>query len=143
MQATLRRLILPCLCATSALLAFVPASEARKVNSRSATAILPGVDPTGKLKPRERIAKISARSVKGAEIEVFFQVFCFDDQLKVRRKTHTFKGTGHVHGKLRRPRGRDLDCSASAMVRVTSRPQGAGGEIPPIRLTAVIRAFRR
>jgi hypothetical protein len=143
MHLSVRRLILPCLCTASALLAFVPASEARKVDSRSATAVLPGVDPTGRLKPRERIAKISARSAKDAEIEVFFQIFCFDDQLQLHRKSRTLEGVGHVRGKLRRPRGRGLGCSASATVRVKSRPQGANGEIPPIRLTAVIRAFRR
>jgi hypothetical protein len=144
MRTALRRLALACLLATGLVVAVAPAADARKVTSRSATGVLPGVDPVGKLKPRERIAKISARTAKGAEIEVFFQIYCFDDQLTVHRRSRTLTGTGHVHGKLRRPRGKSLDCSTDAAVRVRSRPAPPAGErLEPIRLIAVIRAFRR
>jgi hypothetical protein len=144
MSTALHRVTVACLCASSALLAVAPAADARKVTSRSATAVLPGVDPVGKLKPGERVVKISARSVKGAGIEVFLQIYCFDDQLAVHRRSRTLEGTGNVRGQLRRPRGTGLDCSANATVRVRSRPSPPAGErLQPIRLTAVIRAFRR
>lgn len=144
MSSAPRHLGLACLCAASALLAVAPAADARKVTSRSATGVLPGVDPVGKLKPGERVVKIDARSVKGSEIEVFLQIYCFDDQLTVHRRSRTLTGTGRVRGKLRRPPGKGLDCSTDAAVRVRSRPAPASGQrLEPIRITAVIRAFKR
>lgn len=144
MTSTVQRMLVSAICAMAVPLAFVSTADGRQVNKRSATGMLPGVDPVGKLKPKERIATVSVRSIKDAEIEVFFQVFCFDAQLVLHRKTKTLKGKEHVAGRLRRPRGKGLDCSTSAMVRVKSRPASpSGGPLPPIRVTAVLRAFKR
>ena len=122
--------------------AVAPAADARRVARKSATAILPGVSPFGKLLPRERVVSVSAHTGPDAQIEVFLQAFCFDKQLRVHRKQRTFTGTGHVRGTVRKPRGY-TDCSASASVSVTSRPLAPSGQQPgPIRLGVALYARR-
>ena len=129
--------------AACALLALAPAASARRVALRSATAVLPAVDPTGKLRKRDRVVRVNARSAKDAKIEVFLQAFCFNRKLKLLRKTKTFKGTGYVTGKVRKPRRKGFTCSTSASVKVTSRPTPPQGDVPPIRLSAALYATRR
>jgi len=129
--------------ALCALLALAPAASARRVSLRSATEVLPFVNPEGKLRKRERFVKVSARTAKDAKVEAFLQVFCFNRKLKLLRRTKTFKGTGRVTGRVRNPRRKGYSCSASASVRVTSRPTPPQGNPPPIRLSAALYATRR
>ena len=129
--------------ATAILLALAPAAGARRVALRSATGITPLVTPTSRIRKTERVVKLSARSVSGAKIEAFVQVFCFNKNLRLYRKTKTVTGVGRVTTKVRRPRGKGLSCTADANVRVTSRPAPVSGPVPPIRLSAALYATRR
>jgi hypothetical protein len=137
-----RRVALTVTCALVVLGAFAPATSARRVERKSATAVLPAVDLFGSLRDRERIVSVSTRTTANAHLEVFLQVFCFDKQLRVHRRQRTITGTGQLRTRLRKPRG-FRDCSASASVRVTSRPLPASGQYPaPIRLGAALYARR-
>ena len=129
-------------CALIVLGALAPSASARRVDRKSATAVLPAVDPFGSLRPRERRVSLSTRTAANAQLEVVLQVFCFDKQLKVHRRQRTVTGTGQLRVRLRKPRG-FKDCSASASVRVTSRPLSPSGQLPaPIRLGAALYAGR-
>jgi len=138
-----RRIALIAACALVVLGAFAPvASAARRVDRKSATAVLPAVDLFGKLRYRERIASLSTSTAANAEIEVYLQVFCFDKQLRVHRRQRTVTGTGKLRARLRKPPG-FKNCSASASVKVTSRPLPASGQYPAaIRLGAAVYAGR-
>jgi hypothetical protein len=139
-ECRFRKIALMVACALVVLGAFAPAANARRVERKSATAVLPAVDLLGRLRDRERIVSLSTSTAANAEIEVFLQVFCFDKQLRVHRRQHTVTGTGQLRLRLRKPRGRE-DCSASASVKVTSRPLSPSGELPaPIRLGAALYA---
>ncbi len=137
-----RKIALLVACALVVLGAFAPAASARRVERKSATAVLPAVDLFGSLRDRERIVSLSTRTAANAELEVYLQVFCFDSQLRVHRRQRTLTGTGQLRARLRKPRGY-TECSASASVRVTSRPLPPSGELPaPIRLGAALYAGR-
>jgi hypothetical protein len=130
-------------CAVVVLGAVAPAASARRVARKSATAVLPSVFPSGQLRQRERIVRVSAHAGTDAQIEVVLQAFCLDDQLRFHRRQRTFTGTGHVRGRVRRPRGVFQDCTASATVRVRSRPLSPSGQTPaPTRLGAALYARR-
>lgn len=138
----LRRATLILTCVVAALGALAPAANARRVARKSAVAVLPSVYPSGELRKSERIVRVSARTAANAEMEVFVQVFCFDNQLRVHRRKRTVTGTGQVRARLRKP-GAYKDCTASASVEVTSRPLSPSGEVPgPIRLGAALYAGR-
>jgi hypothetical protein len=127
-------------CALVVLGAFAPAASARRVERKSATGVLPDVDLLGRLRDRERIVSLSTSTAANAQIEVYLQAFCFDRQLRVDRRQRTLTGTGQLRARLRKPRGFE-DCSASASVKVTSRPLPASGHLPaPIRLGAAVYA---
>jgi hypothetical protein len=112
------------------------------VARKSAVAVLPSVFPSGELRKSERFVRVSARTAANAELEVFLQVFCFDNQLRVHRRNRTVTGIGQVRVRLRKP-GAYKDCTASASVEVTSRPLPASGQLPaPIRLGATLYARR-
>jgi hypothetical protein len=129
-------------CALAALGGLAPAASARSVDRESATAVLPTVSPFGELRKGERIVTLSARTTADAQIEVTLQAMCFD-RLRFRRRQRSFSGTGRVHARIRRPRGRFRDCTASASVRVESRPLTDTGDLPPpIRLGAALYAGR-
>ena len=139
----LARLALTCACLAATLLALAPAASARRVDRRSASAVLPKVFPVGKVKARERVVRIVATSAAGAQLEAMVQVYCFDEDVKVHRRQKTLSGTGTIDARIRRPRGKGLDCSASADVRVASRPAPPNDEpIAPIRLTVTLSAKR-
>ena len=141
-KARIRTAALLATCAIVVLGAVAPAADARRVARKSATAVLPGVSPYGKLRPRERVVSVSAQAGPDAELEVFLQAFCFDRLLQVHRTQRTFNGTGQVRGTVRKPRGY-TDCSASASVRVTSRPLTSSGQQPgPTRLGVALYARR-
>lgn len=141
-HARVARMTIAGLCCALALSAVVPMAEARRVDSRSATGILPKVYPVGRPKPGERTVRIVATSAADARIEATLQVYCFDAQLRVKRRDKVFTGTGRIDQTLKRPRGGGEDCSTSASVRVVSRPQPATGRIAPIRLTVRLGASR-
>jgi hypothetical protein len=129
-------------CALVVLGAFTPAANARRVERKSATAVLPAVDLLGRLRDRERIVSLSTSTAADAQIEVFLQVFCFDRQLRVHRRQRTLTGTGQLRARLRKPRG-FTECSVGASVNVTSRPLLPSGESPgPTRLGAALYARR-
>jgi hypothetical protein len=137
-----RKIALMVACALVVLGAFAPAANARRVERKSATAVLPAVDLLGRLRDRERIVSLSTSTAANAEIEVFLQVFCFDKQLRVHRRQRTVTGTGQLRARLRKPRGY-TECSASASVKVTRRPLPPSGGLPaPIRLGAALYAGR-
>lgn len=138
-----RRIALTAACALVVLGAFAAAANAaRRVDRKSATAVLPAVDLFGKVRDREWIVSLSTSTAANAQIEVYLQVFCFDKQLRVHRRQRTLTGTGRLRVRLRKPRGRK-DCSASASVKVTSRPLPATGGLPaPTRLGAALSARR-
>ncbi len=128
-------------CMIAVLGAVAPAASARRVARKSATAVLPSVFPSGQLRQRERIVRVSAHASRDAQIEVLLQAFCLDNQLQFHRRQRTFTGTGQVRGRVRRPRGSFQDCTASATVRVTSRPLTPSGQTPgPTRLGAALYA---
>jgi len=82
-------------------------------------------------------------SQENVEIEVLLQAFCLDNHLQFHRRQRTFTGTGQVRGRVRRPRDVFQDCTASATVRVTSRPLPPSGQTPgPTRLGAALYARR-
>lgn len=129
-------------CALVVLGAFAPAANARQLKRKAATAVLPAVDLLGRLRDRERIVSLSTSTAADAEIEVFLQVFCFDRQLRVHHRQRTVTGTGQLRARVSKPRG-FKDCSASASVRVTSRPLSPSGQLPaPIRLGAALYTRR-
>jgi hypothetical protein len=135
--------VLASLCiAAGVLCALAPVAGARRVYLRSASGITPQVNPYARLKKRDRVVRISARSAADAKIEAFVQVFCFDRKNRVFTKRKTFTGTGRVTGKLRRPKRKRLSCSTSASVKVTSRSAPLQGPIPPVRLSAALYASR-
>jgi hypothetical protein len=130
-------------CAIVALGAIAPVASARQVARKSATALLPSVFPTGQLKKRERVVSVSAHAGPDAHIEVVLQAFCLDADLRFHNRQRTFTGTGEVRGRVRKPRGRYRSCTASASVRVTSRPLLPSGQTPgPTRLGAALYARR-
>jgi hypothetical protein len=122
------------------LCALAPAASARRIYRHSATGIVPALDPFKHLKKRDRVVRVSARSRADAKIEAFLQVFCFDKNLRVHTKRRTFRGTGRVTGKVRRPKGKGLSCSTSASVKVTSRSTPPTGPVPPVRLSVALYA---
>jgi hypothetical protein len=141
-DAQFRKIALMVTCALVVLGALAPAASARRVERKSATAVLPAVDLLGRLRDRERIVSLSTSTAANAEIEVYLQVFCFDKQLRVHRKQRTLTGTGQLRARLRKPRG-FTKCSASASVRLTRRPLPPSGELPaPTRLGAALYAGR-
>jgi hypothetical protein len=120
--------------------ALAPVANARRVARKSSIAVLPSVFPSGELLKSERVVRVSARTAANAQLEVFAQVFCFDNQLQVHRRQRTITGTGQVRARLRKP-GAYKDCTASASVEVTSRPLPPSGQLPaPIRLGAALYA---
>ena len=121
-----RKIALLVACGLVMLGAFAPAASARRVERKSATAVLPAVDLFGRLRDRERIVSLSTRTAANAELEVYLQVFCFDSQLRVHRRQRSLTGTGQLRARLRKPRGY-TECSASASVRVTRRPLSPSG----------------
>jgi hypothetical protein len=129
-------------CALAVLDGLAPVASARSVDRESATALLPAVSPFGELRKGERIVSLSARTAADARIEVTLQAMCFDER-RFRRRQRSFTGTGHVRARIRRPRGRFSDCTASASVRVESRALTPTGDLPPpIRLGAALYAAR-
>jgi hypothetical protein len=141
MSARFRTVALVATCAIVALGALAPAASARRVARKSATAVLPSVFPSGRLRAGERVVSVSTHAGPDAQIEVVLQAFCLDNNLRFHRRQRTFTGTGAVHGQVRRPRGRFQDCTASASVRVTSRPLSPSGQTPgPTRLGAALYA---
>jgi predicted phage tail protein len=90
-------------CALLVLGAFAPVASARRVERKSATAVLPAVDLLGRLRDRERIVSLSTSTAADARIEVFLQVFCFDRQLRVHRRQRTLTGTGQLRARLHKP----------------------------------------
>ena len=128
-------------CALVALGAVAPAAGARQVDRQSDTDLLPAVYPFGKLRNGERIVSLSVRTAADAHIEVTLEAICFDTQRRLHRRTRTLTGTGGLRGRVRRPRGRYRLCTASASVRVRSRPLTDTGDFPPpIRLGAALYA---
>jgi hypothetical protein len=128
-------------CALVVLGAFAPGASARQVDRESETAVLPSVYPFGELRKGERIVSLSARTAADAQIEVTLEAICFDRQRRLHRRKRTFSGTGQVRGRVRRPQGSFRLCTASASVRVRSRPTTPSGDFPPpIRLGAALYA---
>ena len=140
-SARIRTIALVVTCAIVALGALAPAASARRVARKSATAVLPSVFPSGQLRKGEHVVSVSAHAGPDAQIEVVLQAFCLDDNLRFHRRQRTFTGTGAVRGRVLRPRGRFQDCTASASVRVTSRPLSPSGQTPgPTRLGSALYA---
>jgi hypothetical protein len=128
-------------CAVAVLGALAPGASARPVDRESETAVLPAVFPFGDMRKGERIVSLSARTAADAEIEVTLEAICFDRQRRLHRRHRSFTGTGQVRGRVRRPRGSFRLCTASATVRVRSRPLTPTGDVPPpIRLGAAVYA---
>jgi hypothetical protein len=137
----MRRGALVVACALVVLAALAPGASARQVDRESETALLPSVYPFGELRKGERIVSLSARTAADAQIEVTLEAICFDRQRRLHRRQRSFTGTGQVRGRVRRPRGRFRLCTASATVRVRSRPLSDTGDLPPpIRLGAAVYA---
>jgi hypothetical protein len=136
------RAVLLAVCVLAASLVAAPAASARRVDRDSGWAVLPRADPFGKLRRGERIVRLSVRTAPDASLEALLETFCFDRNLRLHRRRRTLTGTGSLRGVVRRPPGRYRDCSASASVRVTSRPVPGSGEVPPIRLGAALYARR-
>jgi hypothetical protein len=130
-------------CALALLGAVAPGASARPVDRESETALFPAVFPFGDMRKSERIVSLSVRTAADAEIEATVEAICFDRQRRLHRRHRTLTGTGHVRGRVRRPRGRFRLCTASASVRVRSRPLTPTGDVPgPIRLGAALYAGR-
>jgi hypothetical protein len=120
---------------------FAPGASARPVDRESERALLPAVFPFGDMRKGERIVSLSARTAADAQIDVTLEAICLDGRNRVHRRQRTLTGTGQVGGRVRRPRGRFRLCTASASVRVRSRPLTPTGDVPPpIRLGAALYA---
>ena len=130
-------------CALAVLGPFAPGASARPVDRESETAVLPAVFPFGDMRKGERIVSLSARTAADAEIEVTLEAICLTRGHRLQRRQRTITGTGQVRGRVRRPPGRFQLCTASASVRVRSRPLTPTGDLPrPIRLGAALYAGR-
>jgi hypothetical protein len=130
-------------CAVAVLGAFAPGASARPLDRESETALLPAVFPSGDLRKGDRIVSLSARTAADVQIEVTLEAICLTRQHRLHRRDRSFTGTGQVRGRVRRPPGRFRLCTATATVRVRSRPLTPTGELPPpIRLGAALYAGR-
>ena len=124
--------------------AMAPVSHARQVARNAVTADLPDLSLSGEMRKAERVARVSARSAPGVPIEAVLNIGCVN--LKTgsgKQRVQTFKGTGRVTGRIRRPRGKGLVCFSSTVVRVPRRSVSNPNNPQPVTLRAALYAQRR
>lgn len=139
-----RRLSIALLGAVALGLSLAPVSEARQLERQSVTANLPSVSLSGEMRRSERVARVSVRTAPGVRLEAVVNIGCVNLKTGSGKSKHrTFKATGRLSARIRRPRGRGLTCFASTVVKVPRRSASNPGDPQPVTLGAALYAQRR